>query len=119
MIARMTRNDIAVLILHMQIMRKTVKRGFKSNKEVIETFDDTKEILFESIEPLEEAAEETDVHFNIKNVDILHSFLSWYVPELDKTFSKAGKDAKKEDIEQFETLRSVHTNISKVKELHV
>jgi hypothetical protein len=78
------RSDLAVLVLHMQTMRQNIKRGLKANygafegKQKVKTYDDTKRLLAESFEDETEKA----ITLLEDQLDILNSFLEWYVPEL-------------------------------------
>lgn len=81
------RHQLAILVLHMNIMRKSVKKGFKANYGLLEgrkklkLFEKVKEKLAEEIDN-----EEVDIFiFDLlaEEVDMLSSFLNWYVQELE------------------------------------
>lgn len=121
MILRANKLELAVLILHMSIMRKNIKKGFKSNyksdkgKGVLTSFDTVKTTLQEGFEALEDEINEVDLHFNIVEVNTLSSFIDWYISEVDLTFEAAGKKVQKADQEQMELLKEVKTKIDVLK----
>lgn len=121
MILRANKLEIAVLILHMSIMRKNIKKGFKSNyksdkgKEVLSSFDSVKTTLQEGFEALEDEKKEIDLHFNVIEVNTLSSFIDWYIEEVDLTFEAAGKKVKQADKEQMDLLKEIKIKIDELK----
>lgn len=118
MILRLIKPEIGALLLHMSIMRKNVRKGFKTNygskaKETLASYDEVKQTLINVLEDQENAAEWTDLHFNIKEVEMLHSFLDFYTKEINKTFEdvkKLGSD----DQEQIAALNNVKTKVDEM-----
>jgi hypothetical protein len=78
------RSDLAVLVLHLNAMRNSVKKGFKRNyglfegKQKIKIYDAMKESFSGTFERDEVNGTELD-H---EQLDMLHSFIKWYIPEL-------------------------------------
>lgn len=97
MILKVKRLEIAVLVLHMSIMRKNIKRGFKSNygrdegEEVFRSFESVKTNLGTAFTALEDDNKETELHFNAIEVNTLSSFVDWYTVEVEVTLEAAGK----------------------------
>lgn len=88
MILELDKEEMAILIFHMSLMRKNVRKGFKSNlgktyKEALFSYDKVKETVNEA---LEGAGEEVNQTFNLetKEIDMLLSFLEFYIAELNK-----------------------------------
>jgi hypothetical protein len=81
--------DIAVMVLHMNFMRPTIKKGFKANygrsegKEKLKVYDEVKEKIVNEFEA-NEHAEEHEIELTEQQIDMLHSFINWYVSELKK-----------------------------------
>jgi hypothetical protein len=79
------RSDMAILVLHMNIMCKPIKKGFKSNyghfegRKMIKEYDALKERLEDE---LNEEIELVNFEFNEQETNMLHSFLKWYVLEI-------------------------------------
>ncbi|WP_203557700.1 hypothetical protein [Bacillus sp. B15-48] len=105
--------ETAVLILHMSIMRSSVKKGFKKTyekaqaKELLKSFDDVLN-MFKSAEIIENEHldQETTFIFTSKELDILLSFVSWYKKELETMFSDVGESTQ-ENKEQLKTLGEI------------
>lgn len=122
MILNISKVEMAILVVHMSAMRQNVRKGFKSNygkkegKEVLASYDEVKLVFQQAIEGLEEDNQAVDLHFNIKEVNMLHSFVSWYAAELELTFEAAGKKAGEEDQKQIDTLNEIKKRIEKVLE---
>ncbi|MCM3708578.1 hypothetical protein M3205_23325 [Cytobacillus firmus] len=122
MILNISKVEMAILVVHMSAMRQNVRKGFKSNygrkegKEVLASYDEVKLAFQQAIEGLEEDHQAVDLHFNIKEVNMLHSFVSWYAAELELTFEAAGKKAGEEDQKQIDSLNEIKRRIEKVLE---
>lgn len=122
MILKTSRLEIAVLILHMSIMRKNVKKGFKSNygrdegKEILQSFDSVKSTLEASFEVLEDDGKETELHFNVAEVNTLSSFVDWYTAELEVTFEAAGRKVPEADQRNINTLKEIKDKIDQTKQ---
>lgn len=85
MLLVLNKEEMAILIFHMSLMRKNVRKGFKSNlgktyKEALFTYDKIKETVNEALESSEEFDQTLD--FEIKEIDMLLSFLEFYINEL-------------------------------------
>lgn len=122
MILNISKVEMAILVVHMSAMRQNVRKGFKSNygrkegKEVLASYDEVKSAFQQAIEGLEDDSQAVDLHFNIKEVNMLHSFVSWYAAELELTFEAAGKEAGEEDQKQIDTFNEIKNRIEKVLE---
>lgn len=122
MILKTSRLEIAVLILHMSIMRKNVKKGFKSNygkdegKEILQSFDSVKATLEASFKVLEDDGKETELHFNVVEVNTLSSFVDWYTAELEVTFEAAGRKIPEADQRNINTLKEIKDKIDQTKQ---
>jgi hypothetical protein len=117
MILRIEQPETGTLLLHMAIMRKSVRKGFKKNYgsnsiEVLRSYDEVKETLIRVLE-VDNAAAWYDLHFNIKEVEMLHSFLDFYTKELQNTFDNAPKISK-EDTQQIQALNNVKTKVNEM-----
>lgn len=118
--------QVAAVILHMGIMRKNLKKGLKRNhgnkeaKELINIFDQAKEKLEEALLILEvtpeEDTQEALLIFEQSELNILGSFLSWYVTEIEISYEVAGKHLHQEEKEQMELLKDFNKLIESVKE---
>lgn len=101
MILLFNREELATLVLHMNIMRHNIKKGFKSNygrtegKEQLKVYDGIKERLGSDLEGKEKGFYE----FNIDWVEMnmLHSFLNWYVEEIKLSAEDQGTDIEKDE----------------------
>ena len=103
----------------MNVMRNNIKKGFKSNygriegKKMIRVFDDIRD-RFNS----EFVGEERELYeFNIKTdeIDMLHSFIAWYVQEIK--LSAEVQRAVKEKDKQVVALDKLNTKINEMVEI--
>jgi hypothetical protein len=118
MILRIEQQETGTLLLHMAIMRKSVRKGFKKNYgsdsiEVLRSYDEVKETLIRVLEG-DSAAAWYDLHFNIKEVEMLHSFLNFYTEELQKTFDNAPKISE-EDTQQIQALNNIKIKVNEMR----
>ncbi len=130
MILNLSKGDISVLLLSMTITRKNVRNGFKRNygktesKEILASFDEVKQSLEEIIDPVEENEEANPkemhiLHYNIKEIDVIHSFILWYLPKLTETLEEATKGKiNDEDQRQIEVLNRILSKVDKLKEVN-
>lgn len=122
MILNINKVEMAVLVVHMSAMRQNVRNGFKSNygrkegKEILISYDEVKSAFQQAIEGLEEDHQAIDLHFNIKEVNMLHSFVTWYAAELELTYEAAGKKAGEEDQKQIDMFNEIKNRVEKVLE---
>lgn len=122
MILNINKVEMAVLVVHMSAMRQNVRKGFKSNygrkegKEVLVSYDEVKTAFQQAIEGLEEDHQAVELHFNIKEVNMLHSFVTWYAAELELTYEAAGKKAGEEDQKQIDMFNEIKNRVEKVLE---
>lgn len=122
MILNINKVEMAVLVVHMSAMRQNVRKGFKSNygrkegKEILISYDEVKSAFQQAIEGLEEDHQAIDLHFNIKEVNMLHSFVTWYAAELELTYEAAGKKAGEEDQKQIDMFNEIKNRVEKVLE---
>lgn len=118
MILSLNKKEMAALTLHMYIMRKNVRKGFKSNygsqaKSVLSSFDDVKNTTAQALEGMGEEESNHTFNYNINEIDMLHSFLSFYLIETRKEFSE--QDLNSEDQEQINCLESIKSKVEHLK----
>lgn len=119
MILLFNKEEAATLVLHMNIMRHNIKKGFKSNygrsegKDKLKVYDGIKERLWNDLEGEEKGTYE----FNIDEVEMnmLHSFLSWYVEEIKLSAEDQGADIEKD--EQIMILDRLSIKVSNIVEM--
>lgn len=124
MIIQLEKEEIAILSLHMQMSRTNVKRGFKSNygskegKEVLASYDEVKYALNEKLN-LDDTGQDIEgpqiLHFNIKEIRMMDSFLTWYLKELaalDKALGE--KKISQEDQYHIELLKTVKDKVDEL-----
>ncbi|QGH32605.1 hypothetical protein GI584_00225 [Gracilibacillus salitolerans] len=112
MLLRLDQSETALLLAHMAMTRKSARNTFKRNhknekKELLQSFDEVKDCLEEVIENTNEEVRDqvNNFHFNVREVKMIHSFLSSYIPLLSETIKKAG--AKEGDKEQIKALEKI------------
>lgn len=119
MILVFTREELATLVLHMNIMRHNIKKGFKSNygrsegKEKLKIYDDLKGSFGSDLE--EEEKSFYDFNVEPEEMNMLHSFLNWYVEEIKLSAEDQGADIEKD--EQIKILDRLNIKISNVVEM--
>lgn len=119
MILLFNKEEAATLVLHMNIMRHNIKKGFKSNygrsegKDKLKVYDGIKERLWNDLEGEEKGTYE----FNIDEVEMnmLHSFLNWYVEEIKLSAEDQGADIEKD--EQIMILERLSIKVSNIVEM--
>ncbi|MEF7566342.1 hypothetical protein V4V35_25465 [Bacillus infantis] len=118
----LSRVEVAVLIFHMNIMRKNVKKVFKKNygkedgKELLSYYDKSLDKLADLLESVKEG-EEGSLDMDEKEMNVLSSFVSWYALELELTLDQA--DSKKnEDEAQLQALKDILEKLEQEKEEH-
>lgn len=105
----LVQEELKIIMLHMAIMRKSVKKGFKKrysafeSKLYIKTYDETLRLLSDKFE-----VADSDIELNEQQYELLVSFLAFYVPELGKDEKNLDKDQK----EQLEILKSIEQKIT-------
>lgn len=124
-ILKTNKQQLAAMVLHMSIMRKNVKKGLKNNygskegKELTKVFDEIREQLQDALLTLEitpeEDTQETILLFEEKELTLIHSFLSWYVTEIEVTYEVAGKHLNQEEKEQINSLKDFNKQIESIK----
>lgn len=87
MILQLEKNEMAALVLHMSIMRKNIRKGFKSNygtefKLYLNSYDEVKVTVTEALEGLNEQDGHFIFNFNIREIDMIFSFLEFYIMQL-------------------------------------
>ncbi|MFO1442685.1 hypothetical protein KDN24_05590 [Bacillus sp. Bva_UNVM-123] len=93
--------ELSLLILHMNVMRNNIKKGFKSNygriegKRMIKVFDDIKDCF--NSEFTGEERELYEFNFETDEIDMLHSFIAWYVQEIKLSAEIQGADIEKDE----------------------
>lgn len=118
MIITLNKQEMAALTLHMYIMRKNVRKGFKKNHgssaaTVLASYDDVKNTTAHALENMSENDEIFTFHYNINEINMLHSFLSFYLVEIEKEFSNA--DLNEEDRLQIDYLSSIKDKVDLLK----
>ncbi|WP_256816708.1 hypothetical protein [Cytobacillus sp. Bac17] len=122
MILNISKVEMAILVVHMSAIRQNMRKVLKSNygkkegKELLASYDEVKSAFQQAIEGLEEDRQAVDLHFNIKEVNMLHSFVTWYAAELELTFEASGKKVGEEDQVQIDTFNEIKRRIDKVLE---
>ncbi|MEH7126029.1 hypothetical protein V7127_22720 [Bacillus sp. JJ1773] len=119
MILVFAREELATLVLHMNIMRHNIKKGFKSNygrsegKEKLKVYDDIKGRFGSDLE----VEEKSFYDFNIEKeeMNMLHSFLKWYVEEIKLSAEDQGADIEKD--EQIQILDKLSIKINNIVEM--
>jgi hypothetical protein len=109
------RSELAILVLHMNIMRKPIKKGFKANyghfenRRHIKIYDDLKgrleQELNEEIDPISMDVDEQELN-------MLHSFVNWYIQEIEKSAATQKADITKD--EQIEILVSIQNKVNMI-----
>lgn len=121
MLLKANKLEIAVLILHLSIMRKNVKKGLKNNygkkegKEILQSFDEVKVNLEDSLYLLEEDHQEAEIIFSENELNMVSSFLDWYIPEIELTYEAAKKKLHKEEQEQLKLLQAAKEKFDEMK----
>lgn len=87
MILQLEKNEMAALVLHMSIMRKNIRKGFKSNygtefKVYLNSYDEVKVTVSEALEGMSEKSSHFIFNFNIREIDMIFSFLEFYIMQL-------------------------------------
>jgi hypothetical protein len=119
MILKLDKTEISVLLLHLAMMRNNVKKFLKkkeNGKEILQSFDEVKIALENVMEDIDIEESENKLftfHFNIKEIEMLESFLAWYPNQLENTLKQAGK-VKNEDKKQLECLKKIHDQLKQV-----
>ena len=102
------RSELAVLVLHLNAMRNNIKKGFKRNygllegKKKIKLYDEMKESFSLTFEQENENGTELDQ----EQLDMLQSFLEWYIEELSLEAEDEGMNYKEnESIQALERVK--------------
>jgi hypothetical protein len=120
------RSELAILVLHMNLMRKAIKKGFKSNygllegRKKIKLYDSIKE-RFES-ELKEHTEEELELQNDVidfvlvdEEINMTSSFLTWYLEEIKKSAKVQGVMPNKD--EQISILMEINEKLNRSIEL--
>lgn len=125
MIINLNKSEIAVLLFHMSLTRKNVRNGFKSNykgkhKEVLNSFDEVKNTLESTVNDLEvmDNVEVMEFNYNINEINMIDSFLKWYIVKLEKTLKATGNIVD-EDKKQIEVLKDIKKKVSRTIEVQL
>jgi hypothetical protein len=119
------RSELVILVLHMNVMRKAIKKGFKSSygllegRKKVKLYDTIKE-RFES--ELKEHTEEVDqqndaIQFVLidDEINMISSFLTWYLEEIKKSAKAQGVMTNKD--EQISILMDINEKLNSSIEL--
>lgn len=119
---QLNKPELAMLLLHMSIMRLTIKKGLKSNygllegRKKVKIYDSIKKVIsahYEDIEELE--IEHCNIDLNAEQVDMLSSFMNWYVQELKLSAEDEGyKHEGNETLKILETIKEKITDIDEL-----
>jgi competence CoiA-like predicted nuclease len=92
-------SDLAILILHLHTMRNSIKKGLKRNygafegKKKIKVFDEMKKLFSETFEQ----ENENGTELNMDQLDMIQSFIEWYIEELYLEAEDEGIDYKENE----------------------
>lgn len=112
-----TNEEFGMLLLHMNIMRNSIKKGFKKSygrnegKEKLSVYDSIITNLNDSLEIYGEK-EYYDTDLNYAQIDMLDSFINFYVDKLEQ--QAAGEKINHEGNETFLILNSVKEKVKVV-----
>jgi hypothetical protein len=107
------RSELAILVLHMNIMRKPIKKGFKANyghfesRRHVKIYDGLKERLERE---LNEEVDPISLDVDEQELNMLHSFINWYIQEIEKSATTQKADITKD--EQIEILVSIQNKVN-------
>lgn len=110
------REELGLLVLHMSVMRKAIKKGFKATyglldgRKKLKLFDEIKDKLSSDFD------EDMDIfifYLAADEIDMLASFLNWYVKEL----SKSTEELDAENKEILKILEQVNEKVCYLDEL--
>lgn len=84
-----SREEIAVLFTHLNLMKKSIRKGFKKTykscwEEKYNDYLSVIDVLESLIKDQESEIENFDGTFADEQFNMLHSFINWYVVELNK-----------------------------------
>jgi hypothetical protein len=98
---KLERSELAILVLHMNVMRKAIKKGFKASYGLLEgrrkvkLYDSVKSRL--EIEFKQHTNENLNPQSDVINfvliddeINMISSFLNWYVEEIKKSANIQG-----------------------------
>lgn len=111
-------SELTVYVLHLNVMRKTLKKGFKANygslegKRMIKLYDSIKERLETDLELIEEVNLFT-YDLAPEEINMLQQFTTWYVNEI-----KVSIDTEKDIMtnEQLIVLEEIAKQLTKITE---
>jgi hypothetical protein len=109
------RSELAILVLHMNIMRKPIKKGFKANyghfesRRHVKIYDGLKERLEQE---LNEEIDPISLDVDEQELNMLHSFINWYIQEIEKSATTQKADITKD--EQIEILVSIQNKVNMI-----
>lgn len=117
--------EIATLILHMAMIRKNIKRGFKINygkqdgKELLKVYDGIKEKLVEKVDVIEDEDSEFILNFELskEELNMLLSFLDFYLLKIQSEIGE--HKLNEEDEEQINILKDIQDKCKGVNPLEV
>jgi hypothetical protein len=101
---KLTNVEAATIVLHMSIMRKNIKKGFKKNygifegKKYLKIYDGIVNSIGEEVD---EEFETIYIDLNEKEQELLYSFLDFYLKQLSSQAEKEGLRAEKEETYQL------------------
>jgi hypothetical protein len=113
---QLTDKEFGILLLHMGIMRKEIKKALKRNygffegKKKVACYDSITQALSEQLEQKGECSSYS-IEFTDDQTTMLHSFLSSYTTEL-----KRQAEREKIDYKSNETLQLLESVLRKVEE---
>lgn len=116
MILNLETKEVAVLVLHMSIMRKNVRKGFKSNygneaKEILVSYDEVKNTMISALKEMAEQEEKRDFNFNIREIEMLSSFLDFYIVQFQAVIDESKDNVSQEDKLQVDYLHIIKSKV--------
>ncbi|MCX8047400.1 hypothetical protein CI793_11150 [Anoxybacillus ayderensis] len=113
---QLTNDELAMLILHMSIMRKEIKKALKRNhgffeaKKKMNVYDS----ILDKITSFNEKKLVHDISLDDDELGMLHAFLSSYTVEIERQAQKEKMNVEKSEV--FQLLRNI---LSKVEGMQI
>lgn len=112
--------EMATLVLHMSLMRKNIKKVFKSNygkkdgKELLNVYDSIKDLLVDQLDQLENSVKESENIFilNEHQYSMLIQFLNSYLLEIELEIE--GNNIREENKQHINILSRIKEKLSKL-----
>lgn len=111
----LTVKELSCLLVHLNLMRDSVKKGFKraygrnEGKHKLNVYDSVKKAIEGNFERLGDNQEETVIHLLEDQKIMLNSFLDFYTKEIEKKAKEENIDYQNNEV--LETLKRVHNKL--------